>query len=274
MFMNLNKSINVGIIQFDVRVGEVSANQQKVYENIHQLGEKKTNIVVLPELWSSGFDPSGIRKYAEKTPEIINDLSKLAIEHHMMIAGSMPEFHNGCVYNTLYLIDENGAIAGAYRKIHLFPPLGETSCFNPGYRPVVCRTSLGIIGMMICYDLRFPELCRSLALQGAQLIVISAQWPATRIDHWDVLLRARAIENHVFIVACNRCGQQEGLLFNGHSQIISPSGKVLAMLDHNQGEITAELDLTEISTVKTQFDCLSGRVPAAYGLSSQSFDQY
>jgi predicted amidohydrolase len=266
--MTPTKNITAGFCQFDISVGELPANKQKAYHGIQRLSEMKTDIAVLPELWSSGFDPSRIKEHAEKTPVIINDLSKLAVDHRMMIAGSMPELQNGQAYNTLFLVDQNGSVAGSYRKIHLFPPLKEDDCFHAGDRPKVCSTSLGVIGMMICYDLRFPELARSLALQGAQIILVSAQWPEARIEHWDVLLRARAIENHIFIVACNRCGKEGGLSFSGHSQIISPSGTVLASLDGVPGTVTAEINLAEISSVKKQFDCLRGRVPAAYDMES------
>jgi predicted amidohydrolase len=265
--MNPTKNITVGVFQFDIKSGDISANQQKAYEGILRLSDMKTNIAVLPELWSSGFDPSRIKDHAEKTPEIISDMSKLAADHRMMIAGSMPEVHDKRVYNTLFLIDKNGSLAGSYRKIHLFPPLKENACFHAGSRPVVCKTSLGTIGMMICYDLRFPELARSHAMQGAQIILVSAQWPRSRIEHWDILLRARAIENHVFIIACNRCGQEGDLIFGGHSQIISPSGKVLAMLDAGPGTASTAIDFTEISTLKEQFDCIRGRMPEAYHLS-------
>jgi predicted amidohydrolase len=263
--MSLGK-IHIGVIQLDIKTGEPAINQHAVYEGMRGLAEKNTRIVVLPELWSSGFDSDGMQKHAETTPEIFRALSKQAIAHRMMIAGSMPEFHNGHVYNTLFLIDENGVAAGSYRKIHLFPPLGESACFQAGDRPVVCETSLGVIGLMICYDLRFPELARSLALQGAQMILVSAQWPRERIEHWDVLLRARAIENQVFIIACNRCGADGELSFPGHSQIVSPSGKVLAMLDDRPGVMACEIDLAEIAGLKNQFDCLSGRIPEAYTL--------
>jgi omega-amidase len=211
-----------------------------------------------------GFDPAGMNNFAEKTPGIIRNLSRLAIENRIMIAGSMPQCHKGHVYNTLFLIDENGSIAGKYRKIHLFPLLGEDASFKSGKRTAVCRTSIGAIGLMICYDLRFPELCRSLALQGAQIVVVSAQWPATRIDHWDVLLRARAIENQIYIIACNRIGREGDLSFSGHSQIISPTGKVISILEDCPGEVSAEIDLSVITTLKRQFDSVGGRIPDAY----------
>jgi omega-amidase len=262
--MKKNEMTKVGCVQFDVKQGDLQSNLITVHDAIIRLAGKGAVLAVLPELWSNGFDPSRMKSFAEKTPEVIKGLSRLAEGNRIMIAGSMPEFHDGHAYNTLFLIDEQGSVAGAYRKIHLFSPLGENACFKAGNRPAACRTSIGVVGMMICYDLRFPELCRSLALQGAQLIVVSAQWPESRIEHWDVLLRARAIENQVFIIACNRIGKYGDLCFPGHSQIISPSGKALTMLGDGPGEAFAELDLAEISILKRQFDIIGGRIPEAY----------
>jgi omega-amidase len=261
----MDKSIfKVGCVQFDVKQGDVQSNQKITHDAIIRLAEGGAALAVLPELWSCGFDLAGMKNFAEKTPGIIRDLSKLAVENRIMIAGSMPQFHDGHVYNTLFLIDENGSVTGEYRKIHLFPLLGEDAGFESGKRPVVCRTSIGVIGLMICYDLRFPELCRSLALQGAQIVLISAQWPAARIEHWDVLLRARAIENQIYIIACNRIGRDGDLSFSGHSQIISPTGKVISMLEDSADEVSAKLDLSEIATLKRQFDSVGGRIPDAY----------
>jgi len=262
--MQKKTNIKAGLIQFDVRLGDISANLQSAVDGIGRLADKGAELVVLPELWSCGFDTSRICDHAEKTPGLISELSGLAKKHHMMIAGSLPEIHEGCAYNTLYLVGQKGFVSGAYRKIHLFPPLGEPEYFTGGKDAVVCPTPFGDIGMMICYDLRFPELSRSLALKGAQIIVVSAQWPKSRIEHWDVLLQARAIENQVFMIACNRCGKDGGLEFCGHSQIISPSGKIMAMMDDRAGEALAEMDLNDIVTSRKHFDCLKDRVPAAY----------
>lgn len=119
---------------------------------------------------------------------------------------------------------------------------------------------------MICFDLRFPELCRTLAIQGARIVLISAQWPQPRILHWDALLTARAIENQLFIVASNRVGKSGGLTFNGHSQIISPDGKLLSRIIDHPAETAARINFDEIDTLRNRFDCLSQRIPAAYRL--------
>ncbi len=263
--MDINQ-LTVGIIQCEITAGEPLTNLYQITQSLRRLAEAQIHLAVLPELWSCGYDLPRIHEHAKKTPELIDNLSKFARSHQIMIAGSLPEWVDGRIYNTFFLIDEHGKIAGAYRKIHLFRMLKENEVFHPGRQPVVCKTSFGIMGLMICYDLRFPELARSLALKGAQLILVCAQWPMPRIAHWDVLVSARAIENQVFMVACNRCGTEKDLEFNGHSQIISPFGKTLGRLDDVAGIVHAKIDLNEISLIKQQMNCLDDRNPEAYGL--------
>jgi len=117
---------------------------------------------------------------------------------------------------------------------------------------------------MICYDLRFPELCRSLALAGARLVIVSAQWPDVRIHHWDTLLKARAIENQIFVAASNRVGKDQGLSFNGHSQIISPDGKTLVKIIDKTDAAAAEIHFHEIDIIRKRFNCLTERQPSIY----------
>ena len=262
---NNSDNIIAGAIQFDVKTGDIDGNLSSALAGIHRLGEKKAQIAVLPELWSCGFgNPAMIRRQAEKTPQIIDTLIKLAVKYQMIIAGSLPEISDNCLYNTMVIIDKDGTVAGQYRKIHLFSLIYEDKAFTPGNRAIVCNTSCGRIGVMICFDLRFPEVCRTLAIQGARIVLISAQWPQSRILHWDALLRARAIENQLFIVASNRVGNDGDLIFNGHSQIISPDGAILSRIIDQPAETTAQINFNEIDTLRNRFDCLSQRIPAAY----------
>ncbi len=258
------RSIRAGVLQLDIKKGKIEPNLQNACNGIRRLSERGADLVVLPEMWSCGFDHSHLKTHAEKTPEILDILSYLSKTAGLMIAGSMPETCEGGLYNTLYLIDRNGRVAGAYRKIHLFGPNKENTYFKAGNQAQVCETSAGPIGLMTCYDLRFPELCRVLALCGARMVIVSAQWPESRIDHWDILLRARAIENHIFIVAANRCGQDDALRFPGRSQIIAPTGKILARLDQAEAEATATLAFADVITSRRPFNCLQERAPSAY----------
>jgi omega-amidase len=258
-------TITAGLIQFDVKTGDIDANLTSVINGIHRLVEKGAQIALLPELWSAGFDsPSMTKEQAKQTPRIIKTLSQLAIKHRVVIAGSLPEIFEDRLFNTMVVIDQDGTIAGQYRKVHLFSFIGEDKVFSAGKQAIVCNTSCGPIGLMCCYDLRFPELCRSLALQGARMVIISAQWPTSRVHHWDTLLQARAIENQIFIAASNRVGKDGDLTFNGHSQIISPDGIVLAKISDQTDATTARIDFSEIDILRERFNCITERQASAY----------
>jgi len=256
--------LTAGIYQFDIRQGAVDTNVQSALEGISRLSDQGVDLAVLPEMFSSSFDYPALSEHAQKTPGIIEILAKTAADKSVVIAGSLPEAHAGGIYNTLYVIDKNGEMAGRYRKTHLFSLIAEDKNLEPGRSAVVCDTIGGRLGLMICYDLRFPELCRTLALKGAEVVIVCAQWPAARIAHWDTLLRARAIENQLFVVAANRFGQEGRLMFTGHSQVVSPQGEVLAMAASPDIALAARLDLTEIEKFRNQFNCLSDRVPGIY----------
>jgi predicted amidohydrolase len=122
---------------------------------------------------------------------------------------------------------------------------------------------------MICYDLRFPELCRSLALGGAKMVAVMAEWPAERVAHWKALLKARAIENQLFIVGANRCGQDGDLVYAGHSRIISPYGDVLARAGKRPATLSADVDLSLVERVRRQIPCLQERMPEVYGTAKK-----
>jgi len=264
--MRQKNIIRTGIIQFDVKPGDIKSNVNSAIDGIQRLAGRHADVVVLPELWSCGFDRENMASHAERTPEIIEKMARLARRHHLIIAGSLPEHDNGFFFNTMFLIDKDGTVARKYRKIHLFSSIGEDACFQPGKGAVVCNTSSGIFGLMICYDLRFPELCRNLALKGAQVVLVAAQWPSQRIAHWDILLRARAIENQIFIAAANRFGNDSDLQFNGHSQIVSPTGEILTVLNDSVAEGLADINTADITAFRKQFDCLGHRMPQSYNL--------
>ena len=252
-----NKIFKAGTFQFDVRLGDVESNLAKVAEGLHILGDRDVNMAVLPEMWSCGFDNQMLLDHAKQTPFIIDILSRTASKYNMIVAGSLPEASGKNVFNTIYVIDSNGDIAGSYRKIHLFPLTEEDKYFSAGNRAVVCSTSICPVGLMICYDLRFPELCRSITLKGALVVIISAQWPLGRIRHWDILSQARAIENQIFIIATNRCGKEKGIEFGGHSQIISPTGEILSMAEEGECASATEINLYKITEFRDKIPCLN-----------------
>ena len=256
-------SINAIAIQFNVKQGDVDANLVYAREALKRAADSGANLAVLPEMWSSGFAYRNLNELAGRTAGIVEELLELSRKLGLVIVGSLPEPHGEKVYNTAYVID-NGVLAGTYRKLHLFSLLGEDRAFDSGDRWLLAETSIGKVGVIICYDLRFPELSRRLALEGAVVICVPAQWPKPRQEHWRTLLRARAIENQLFVVACNACGPIGKLDFFGMSMIIDPQGNVLAEADETEGEIAAHLDMQSMTEWRAQIPCFNDRRPELY----------
>ncbi len=219
-----------GILQFDVQSGEIEENLSRVKEGLADLADFhkqiSPGIIVLPELWATGFAYEKLPALTKSIPEVLQKLQELSAKYQVFIAGSLPECSNNAYYNTLFITGPEGN-AGTYRKQHLFSPMAEDTFFSPGTCPAPVQTSLGPVAGLVCYDLRFPELLRDQTALGANLLVVPAQWPAARVDHWRILVQARAIENQMFVVAANRCGTTDDTTFGGHSMIVGPDGSIL-----------------------------------------------
>ena len=255
--------INAAAIQFNVKQGDVDANLEYVRAALGRVAARGANLVVLPEMWSSGFAYRNLNELAGRTAGIVEELLELSRELGLVIVGSMPEPHGEKVFNTAYVID-NGRLSGSYHKLHLFSLLGEDRAFDSGDSWLLAETSVGPVGVIICYDLRFPELSRRLALEGAGVICVPAQWPKPRQEHWRTLLRARAIENQLFVVACNACGPIGKLDFFGMSMIIDPKGELLAEAGEAEVEIAAGLDMRLMADWRAQIPCFNDRRPELY----------
>lgn len=256
-------TIRAAAIQFNIRQGDVDANLGYVRDAISRVAAQGVNLALLPEMWSSGFAYRDLNELAKRTEAILAELMELSARYKMVIIGSMPEPNGDKVFNTIYIAD-NGTLAGFYRKIHLFSLLGEDRAFSGGDSWLLADTSIGKVGVIICYDLRFPELSRRLAVEGAKIICVPAQWPKPRQEHWRTLLRARAIENQLFVVACNTCGMVGKLDFFGMSMIIDPKGELLAEAGENEGEIIAQLDMQSMIDWRAQIPCFKDRRPEIY----------
>jgi omega-amidase len=257
------RTIQAAAIQFNVTQGDVDANRDYVRAALRRVAGQGANLAVLPEMWSSGFAYRNLNELAGRTAGIVEELLQLSQELKLVIVGSMPEPHGEKVFNTVYVID-NGCLKGTYRKLHLFSLLGEDKAFDSGDSWLLAETSIGKVGVIICYDLRFPELSRRLALEGAAVICVPAQWPKPRQEHWRTLLRARAIENQLFVVACNACGPIGKLDFFGMSMIIDPKGEVLAEGEEAEIEISAPLDMQLMADWRAQIPCFNDRRPEFY----------
>ena len=258
------RKICAATIQFNIALGEVDANLRHALSALKRVRQHDARLAVLPEMWSTGYAYKQLAGLAEETPRVVAALQKAGAELGMVIVGSLPEKENGTIYNTAYVIDQ-GEVRASYRKMHLFSMMGEDRFLGAGDASLVVATSVGRIGVAICYDLRFPELFRKMALEGAEIICLPAEWPKPRQDHWRTLLRARAIENQLFVAAANCCGIQGKLDFFGMSLLISPRGEILAEGGETATELRAILDFEEMSTYRFQIPCFKDRRPEVYG---------
>ena len=257
-----------GFLQFEIVFGDPVANLKKIKGLLSQMDPQRTTVIALPELWAYGFDYVHAVGHADKTPHLLQELIRLAAEYDVLLAGSLlekigEEQGGSSLGNTLYFVGPEGVL-GRYRKQHLFPPLQEHLHFSPGGSLESVSTPGGLVGGLVCYDLRFPELARRQAFHGARLVVVSAEWPAVRIDHWQALLRARAIENQIFIVAANSCGTTDGVELGGTSMVIGPDGTVLLQAGVEEEAGTVGLDAEDLSAVRAQF-CPAGERPRPAG---------
>lgn len=259
----MKPQLQAAAIQFNVKPGDVDANLGYVREALHRVAAQGGNLAVLPEMWSSGFAYKNLNDLALRTAGIVEELLELSLKLKLVIVGSMPEPNGDKVFNAVHVVD-NGRLAGVYRKIHLFSLLGEDRAFSGGDSALLAETSIGKVGVIVCYDLRFPELSRRLAVEGAQIICVPAQWPKPRQEHWRTLLRARAIENQLFVVACNACGTIGKLDFFGMSMIVDPKGELLAEASEDNMEIIAELDMQAVIDWRAQIPCFNDRKPELY----------
>lgn len=249
-------------VQFDIKLGDVDANLSYVLSEINRLSKQGVRLILLPEMWSTGYAWRKLGKLSERTPEIIEKLKK-ASKKGTIIIGSIPEKDRDAIYNTAYVVD-SGKVIGKYRKIHLFTPMKEDCFLKAGNEPLLCNTSLGKIGVLICYDVRFPELARRLTLEGAEMLVIPAEWPHPRLDHWRTILKTRAIENQLFVIAANRCGRQGMVRFCGNSMIVNPWGEIISEAGEGEETVTAEIDLSLVAKYRKEVPALKGRRPEVY----------
>lgn len=259
----MKRELKAAAIQFNIRLADIDTNVAHVRQALARVAGQGCRLAVLPEMWSTGFAYKELNELARRTPETVEEMGRLSREFDLVLVGSLPEPDGDHVCNTAYVLDR-GRLAGKYRKIHLFSLMNEDRAFTGGNQWLVVDTSVGRIGVFICYDLRFPELARRLAVEGAEILVVPGEWPKPREEHWRALLKARAIENQLFVIASNCCGVVGKLDFFGSSLIIGPKGEFLAEGGYEATELTATLDFEELATWRQQISCFADRKPDCY----------
>ena len=258
--------MKLSCVQMDMRLGEADWNFARAQDLVRQAAEAGPDVILLPEMWNTGFFPADLDRSADRDGERTKSVfSPLAAELNTnIVCGSVANRRGDGFYNTAYVFDRTGAVLAEYDKTHLFSPSGEHERFRAGDR--LCRFSLEgrSCGLIICYDLRFPELTRTLALEGLDLLFVPAQWPDKRSMHLQTLARARAIENQMFLALCNSVGTAGETRCGGGSALLNPWGTYIAQAGGGEELITGELDFSVIEGIRSSINVFRDRRPELY----------
>lgn len=270
------REITVAIVQMKPQLGEPEENLVKMSEMISKIAsQQKVDLIVFPELITSGNE-LGVRftDLAQRVPgPTINLIAQRANDFGIYVAFGMvtKEKVESVLYNSAILVGPEGDLVEVYNKVHLRGE--ERMAFREGFKIPVAETDIGTIGLMIGYDLAYPEVARSLALEGADLLCVLANWETANIDEWKTYVRSRAYENSVFVAGVNRVGEDVTLNFGGESMVVGPRGEVYASLadatDEETGEpmegfAVARIDLDEVRKNREEFQFIQTRQPAVY----------
>ncbi len=246
--------MKIGLVQYNPAWENKEENKIKIYS---LLGDMKANadLLIFPEMTLTGFTMQA-GKYSEPIEgDSYKFFSGAAVKYNSHLMFGMIESSGGHYFNTLVHVDSNGGFVNKYRKIHPFGYLSEDKHYTKGELPVATEINGWNVGLSICYDLRFPELYRYYGKSKAELIIVAANWPDTRIEHWKILLKARAIENQCFVAGVNRVGTDPKLFYPGFSMVISPMGKEI-ISSNDEGIFLCDIEKQETDEVRSKLPFL------------------
>lgn len=261
--------MRVALIQGNIQLGNPEANHEHMQRRLEQAVEQYPDLelAVLPEMWNTGYALEQIHELADPGGEKSRAwLSAFAKKHRIsIVGGSIAEKRGDHIYNAMYAYNKEGQEVLRYDKLHLFRLMDEEKYLQPGAEPELFELEEGLTaGASICYDIRFPELARTLALNGAKALIVPAEWPHPRLHHWRTLLTARAIENQMYVIACNRVGNVGDTSFFGHSLIIDPWGEIVAEGGEEEEIVTGLIRPSLVDEVRGRIPVFEDRRPEKY----------
>ncbi|PLX71243.1 MAG: hypothetical protein C0602_02345 [Denitrovibrio sp.] len=249
--------MKVDVYQLPVVLSDFERNKKKFLDKLAQRADKEDTIAIFPEMWGCGFDYKNLSVFAEKTTEVLNEISEIAGENTLVIT-THPETNQNKVFNTVYAVTNKGVI-GKYRKNFLFAPTGEDKYFDTGSDICVVDFKGVKVGLLLCYEIRFPELFRLTTSAGADIIAIPAVWPEMKREHWQTLTRARAVENQLFVAGCN-CSVMHTTkkdMACGYSIAYDPWGGMLINSEPGEGVYTCEIDISQVREIREKIPSLN-----------------
>ncbi len=259
--------MKLSLIQMNVKLAAPQENLARAKELIRKAAEGAPDVILLPETWNTGFFPKqDLAALSDENEALVTaQIGALAKELGVnIVAGSVANRRNGGVYNTSVTFNRQGSAVNVYDKTHLFSPMGEHEYFTPGDH--VTRFSLDSFtcGVIICYDIRFPELARTMSVRGLDFLFVVSQWPKVRVPQLKALLRARAIENQCFACVCNACGTAGETVYGGSSLVFDPLGDPLAEAGETEEILTAECDTACLQGIRESINVFRDRRPELY----------
>ncbi len=265
--------LTVSLAQMSVVRSSPEENLRKGEILIAEAARRKSDIICFPEMWTTGFDWATNERISSEQEKVIDRVADMAKRYRIWINGSMLAINEERkVSNTSILFDADGRRAGTYRKSHLFTLLHEEKHMAPGKLLCTVETPWGLAGLSVCYDIRFPELFRSYALKGAKLQFVPTAFPYPRLQHYKILIRARAIENQMFMLCTNQVGSEDfgpdGVAtYFGSSAVIDPWGETIVEgSEKEEALLSATIDVDKVDQVRNKMTVLRDRRPDMYEL--------
>ncbi len=261
--------MKIAAAQIRCTLGDLSANLRKIGDFVSRARDSGAGLVVFPEMVDTGYSMPVVRAHATPWSDgAVPELQKIAKALSTAIVCGVSEREGSVIYNSQVFIDAGGEIGARYRKTHLFAaaPIEEQKCFHPGDKLTSFAIDRLRLGLSICYDLRFPEVYRTLAVEDVvNVFIISSAWPFPRVEHFRTLATARAIENQSYVIAANRVGKDEGISFCGSSAIIDPYGVIIAAASADREELVcAEISEEVLHSIRDRMTVFAHRRPDLY----------
>lgn len=266
-------NLKIALIQMKVGLDK-GENIKRAGELLDEAAMKGADIAALPEMFNCPYSNDRFRSCGEKYPGATTEmLSKHARKNGMyIIGGSIPELDEDKVYNTSYIFDRKGVLVGKHRKVHLFDidvkgkiTFRESDVLTAGSDMTLFDTEWGKIGVMICYDIRFPEFTRKMALAGAKAVFVPAAFNMTTGPaHWELTFRARALDNQIYMFGISSARNEKGYIAYGNSIAANSWGQVIGRLDEKEGMLMLDVDIDDINEVRESLPLLKHRRPEVY----------
>lgn len=251
--------MKIAIYQMEIIPGEPEKNIEKVANWLSTLDD--VEIAVLPEMWNTSYTLEElVHITSDNGQREIEKLSELAKQYQInIVGGSIAVRVEDKIYNRAIVINKKGELIHQYDKLHLVPMLDEPNYLTQGNNISIFEIDNVKMGVIICYDLRFPEISRKLALEGIEVLFVVAEWPIERISQFEKLLNARAIENQVYVIVSNSIGKCNNTVFGGKSMVINPLGEATTKIILGEGTIQATVNIEEIRNIRTKIPLLKTR---------------